>query len=88
MAITYKTPDDIARLRISGRLAADVLAMIGEHVKAGASTDDLDAICNDYIVNTLKAVPNYPPAVKLLAEVKATAATQPATASTTAPAKP
>jgi methionyl aminopeptidase len=57
MPITYKSADDIARLRISGRLAADVLAMIGEHVKPGVSTDALDAICNDYIVNTLKAVP-------------------------------
>ncbi|TDG05071.1 type I methionyl aminopeptidase [Paraburkholderia guartelaensis] len=57
MPITYKSADDLARLRISGRLAADVLAMIGEHVKPGVSTDDLDALCNDYIVNTLKAVP-------------------------------
>jgi methionyl aminopeptidase len=57
MAITYKTPDDIAKLRISGRLAADVLAMIGEHVKAGVSTDELDALCNDYIVNTQKTIP-------------------------------
>ena len=57
MAITYKTPDDIAKLRISGRLAADVLAMIAEHVKAGVSTDELDALCNDYIVNTQKSIP-------------------------------
>lgn len=57
MAITYKTPDDIAKLRISGRLAADVLAMIGEHVKAGVSTDELDALCNDYIVKTQKSIP-------------------------------
>jgi len=57
MAITYKTPEDIAALRIAGRLAADVLAMIGEHVQAGVSTDDLDALCNDYIVNTQKAIP-------------------------------
>ncbi|MFT4067873.1 type I methionyl aminopeptidase [Paraburkholderia sp.] len=57
MAITYKTPDDIAKLRIAGRLAADVLAMIGEHVKAGVSTDELDALCNDYIVNTQKSIP-------------------------------
>jgi methionyl aminopeptidase len=56
MAITYKTPEDIAKLRVSGRLAADVLAMIGEHVKPGVSTDDLDAICRDYIVNTQQAI--------------------------------
>jgi methionyl aminopeptidase len=57
MAISYKSAADIERLRIAGRLAADVLAMIGEHVKAGVSTDELDAICHDYIVGTLKAVP-------------------------------
>ena len=57
MAITYKTPDDIVALRIAGRLAADVLAMISEHVQAGVSTDDLDALCNDYIVNVQKAIP-------------------------------
>lgn len=56
MAITYKTSEDIARLRISGRLAADGLAMIGEHVKPGVSTGELDAICHDYIVNTQKAI--------------------------------
>ncbi|WP_153099631.1 type I methionyl aminopeptidase [Paraburkholderia hayleyella] len=57
MAISCKTPDDIARLRVAGALAAEVLAMIGEHVKAGVSTDYLDALCNDYIVNTLKVIP-------------------------------
>ncbi|WP_133647793.1 type I methionyl aminopeptidase [Paraburkholderia flava] len=57
MAITYKTPADIAGLRIAGRLAADVLAMIGEHVQPGISTGELDAICNDFIVNTQKAIP-------------------------------
>jgi methionyl aminopeptidase len=56
MAITYKSPEDIAKLRVSGRLAADVLAMIGEHVKPGVSTDDLDALCRDYIVNTQQAI--------------------------------
>ena len=57
MTITYKTPDDIAKLRIAGRLAADVLAMIGEHVRAGVSTEHLDRLCNDFIVNTLQATP-------------------------------
>ncbi|WP_207003034.1 type I methionyl aminopeptidase [Trinickia mobilis] len=57
MTLTYKTPADIEKLRISGRLAADVLAMIGEHMRAGVTTEQLDAICNDYIVDTLKAIP-------------------------------
>jgi methionyl aminopeptidase len=57
MPITYKTPADLEKLRIAGRLAAEVLAMIGEHVRAGVSTEQLDAICNGFIVNTLKAIP-------------------------------
>ncbi len=48
---------DIEQARIAGRLAAEVLAMIGEHVKPGVTTDELDAICNAFIVNDLKATP-------------------------------
>lgn len=55
--ITIKTQEDIAKLRISGRLAAEVLAMIGEYVKPGVTTEYLDDICNEYIVNTLKVIP-------------------------------
>ena len=56
-AITIKTEQDIEKLRISGRLAAQVLEMIGEYVKPGVSTEYLDDICNDFIVNTLKVIP-------------------------------
>lgn len=56
-SITIKTEADLVQLRIAGRLAADVLAMIGSHVKAGISTEALDDICNSYIVNELKVVP-------------------------------
>ena len=55
--ITIKTEQDIEKLRISGRLAAQVLQMIGEHVKPGVTTEYLDDICNDFIVNTLKVIP-------------------------------
>jgi len=44
-------------LRIAGRLAAEVLAMIGPYVKPGVSTEALDDICNAYIVNELKVIP-------------------------------
>ncbi len=57
MAITLKTSADIDKLRISGRMAAEVLAMIAEHVRPGVTTDELDAICNRFIVNELKATP-------------------------------
>ncbi|WLS78200.1 type I methionyl aminopeptidase [Erwinia pyri] len=56
MAITIKTPEEIEKMRVAGRLAAEVLEMIEEHVKPGISTGELDRICNDYIVNTQKAV--------------------------------
>jgi methionyl aminopeptidase len=57
MSVTIKTADEIAKMRIAGRLAAEVLEMIAEHVVAGVTTDDLDRICHDHIVNEQKAVP-------------------------------
>lgn len=56
-SVVIKTEQDIENLRVSGRLAAQVLAMIGEHVKPGVSTEYLDDICHDYIVNTLNVTP-------------------------------
>jgi len=55
--IALKNPDEQQKLRIAGRLAAEVLDMIGEHVVPGVSTDELDRICNDYIVNVQKTIP-------------------------------
>lgn len=57
MSVTIKTADEIARMREAGRLAAEVLEMIGPHVQAGISTGELDRICHDYIVNVQKAIP-------------------------------
>ncbi|ABR88915.1 methionyl aminopeptidase [Janthinobacterium sp. Marseille] len=55
--VELKSAADIAMLRISGGLAADVLRMIGEHVKPGVTTNQLDKLCHDYIVDVLHAVP-------------------------------
>lgn len=55
--ITLKTEQDLVQLRIAGRMAAEVLAMIAPHVKAGVSTEALDDICNEYIVKELKVIP-------------------------------
>ncbi len=44
-------------MRIAGRLAAEVLEMIEPHVKAGVTTEELDRICHDYIVDVQKAIP-------------------------------
>ncbi|HEY2396941.1 MAG TPA: type I methionyl aminopeptidase [Rudaea sp.] len=57
MAASIKTPEQIEKMRIAGRLAAEVLEMIAPHVKPGVTTDELDQICHDYIVDVQKAVP-------------------------------
>jgi methionyl aminopeptidase len=57
MTVTIKTPEEQEKMRVAGRLAADVLDMIGPHVKAGVSTDHLDRICHEFIVNELGAIP-------------------------------
>jgi methionyl aminopeptidase len=57
MAVSIKTVDEIEKMRVAGRLAADVLHMIRPHVQAGITTEELDRICHDYIVNTQQAIP-------------------------------
>lgn len=57
MSISIKTPEEQASMRIAGRLTADVLDMIGPHIQAGITTDQLDQICHEYIVDVQKAVP-------------------------------
>ena len=51
------TLSDIAQSRQAGHLAADVLRMLVPHVRAGVSTNDLDKLCHDYIVDTLGCIP-------------------------------
>ena len=57
MPVRPKSLEEQEKCRISGRLAADVLDMIGAHVQPGVSTDQLDALCNDFIVNVQKTTP-------------------------------
>lgn len=57
MAVTIKTAEEIEKMRVAGRLAADVLEMIGEHVKPGVSTGELDRLCHNYIVDVQQAIP-------------------------------
>jgi methionyl aminopeptidase len=57
MDITINNSDDIEKMRIAGRLAADVLEMIAPHVRANITTDQLNQICHDYIVNNQNAIP-------------------------------
>src|SRR3990167_1919475 len=55
--ITINNQDDIEKMRVAGRLAANVLEMIGPFVREGVTTEELDQICHDYIVNVQKAIP-------------------------------
>jgi methionyl aminopeptidase len=55
--ISLKSPEEQQKLRVAGALAASVLDMIGEHVAPGVTTDELDRICHDYIVQELQAIP-------------------------------
>ncbi len=57
MSLTIKSAADQDHMRTAGRLAADVLDMIGEHVIAGVTTEELDRLCHDYIVNVQKTIP-------------------------------
>jgi methionyl aminopeptidase len=57
MSVSIKTPEDIEKMRVAGRLAAEVLEMIEPFVKVGVSTGELDRICHDYIVNVQNAIP-------------------------------
>lgn len=57
MAIIIKTPAEIEHMRLAGRLAAEVLDMIGPLVNAGVTTEALDRICHDYMVHQQKVIP-------------------------------
>ena len=57
MNVSIKTPAEIEMMRVAGRLAAEVLRVVAPHVKAGASTAELDRICHDHIVNVQEAIP-------------------------------
>jgi len=57
MSIIIKTPEEIEKMRLVCRLAAEALEMIGEHVQPGVTTKELNTICHNYIVNTQQAIP-------------------------------
>ncbi len=57
MAVTIKTAQQQDKMRLAGRLAADVLDMIGDYVKPGITTGELDRICHEYITGVQDAIP-------------------------------
>lgn len=64
MSITCKTPQEIEKMRVAGRLTAEVLDYITPYVKSGVTTGELDQLCHDYIVQVQGCIPaplNYAP---------------------------
>ena len=57
MPISIKSQEQIEKMRVAGQLAVEVLQMIEPHVQAGITTDELNALCHDYIVNEQDAIP-------------------------------
>lgn len=58
MSVTLKTPEEIVKMRVAGRLAAECLEMIEEYVQPGISTAELDRILHNHIVDIQKAIPS------------------------------
>lgn len=64
MGITIKTPEEIEKMRLAGRLAGEVLDHVTPYVKAGVTTDELDRICHTYMTDVQGCIPaplNYAP---------------------------
>jgi len=64
MAVSIKSPDEIDKMHVAGKLAAEVLDYITPFVKPGITTGELDRLCHDYMVNVQHTVPaplNYAP---------------------------
>jgi methionyl aminopeptidase len=57
MTIIIKTTEEIEKIRIASKLAAEVLVMIEPYIKPGVTTEKLDKICHDYIVEAQHAIP-------------------------------
>ena len=57
MSVTIKTPAEQDKMRVAGRLAADVLDMIGDYVKPGITTNEINDICHQYITDVQQSVP-------------------------------
>ena len=64
MTIHIKNPQEIEKMRIAGKLAAEVLDFITPFVKPGITTEEIDKLCHDYMVNVQNTIPaplNYAP---------------------------
>ena len=64
MSISIKNSEDISKMRVAGKLASEVLDYITQFIKPNITTEEIDKICHDYMVNEQKTIPaplNYAP---------------------------
>ena len=64
MSISIKNSEDIKKMRVAGKLASEVLDFITPFIKPNITTEEIDKICHDYMVNEQKTIPaplNYAP---------------------------
>jgi methionyl aminopeptidase len=57
MTVSVKTPEEIEKMRVAGRLGAEVLDFITPHVAPGVTTEELDRLCHDYMLNVQHTIP-------------------------------
>jgi len=57
MTASIKNAEEIEKMRVAGQLAAEVLEMIEAHIRPGVSTDELDQLCHQHIINAQQAIP-------------------------------
>ena len=64
MSISIKNSEDIKKMRVAGKLASEVLDFVTPFIKPNITTEEIDKICHDYMVNKQKTIPaplNYAP---------------------------
>ena len=49
-ARAIRTPDEIERMRVAGRVAAEALIEVGRHIRPGITHDELDRIGHEFMV--------------------------------------
>lgn len=57
MAVIIKNAEEIAAMRVAGRLAAEALDYIGQFIKPGITTNEIDKLIHDYHINVQGGYP-------------------------------
>jgi methionyl aminopeptidase len=57
MPVHIKNSDELDKMRVAGKLAAEVLELIEPYIISGVSTEELNQICHNHIVDVQKAIP-------------------------------